>query len=108
MEETKSIDRVDMVLGLFLDNMKTDFLNQVVIDEQADDNLKKDNKQKAVAGILPLLPQEQWKSPYFLAYTSVPKHAVDLVKLPKAPRVSAVVENMVEVMVVVKEDVKAK
>ncbi|KAI5382766.1 hypothetical protein KIW84_070251 [Lathyrus oleraceus] len=46
MEETKSIDNADMVLGIFLDSMTTDCTNQVVIDKQVEDNLKKDNKQK--------------------------------------------------------------
>ncbi|KAI5423567.1 hypothetical protein KIW84_046489 [Lathyrus oleraceus] len=59
MEETKSIDRADMILGLFLDSMTTNFLNQVVIDEQVEDILKEDNKPKVTAGFLPLLPQEQ-------------------------------------------------
>ncbi|KAI5417169.1 hypothetical protein KIW84_041967 [Lathyrus oleraceus] len=59
MEEIKSIDRTDMVLGLFLDSMTTNFPNQVVIDEQVEDILKEDNKQKMATGILPLLPQEQ-------------------------------------------------
>lgn len=44
MEEIKRIDRTDMVLGLFLDSMTTNFPNQVVIDEQAEDILKEDNK----------------------------------------------------------------
>lgn len=43
MEKSKSIDRVDMVLELFLDSMKMDFLNQAIIDEQAEDSLKKGN-----------------------------------------------------------------
>lgn len=64
MEETKSINRTNMVLGLLLDNMTTDFPNQVVIDKQAEDSLKKDNKQKMAAGILPLLPQEQCLLPH--------------------------------------------
>lgn len=64
MEETKSIGRADMVLGLFLDSMTIDFSNRVVIDEQVEDNLKKDNKQKVAAGFLPLLPQEQCLLPY--------------------------------------------
>ncbi|KAI5443051.1 hypothetical protein KIW84_011907 [Lathyrus oleraceus] len=59
MEETKSIDKADMVLGLFLDSMTTNFPNQVVIDEQVEDSLKKDNKQKVAASVLPLLLQER-------------------------------------------------
>lgn len=64
MEETKSIDKTDMVLELFLDSMTTNFLNQVVIDEQAEYILKDDNKQKVTAGFLPLLPQEQCVPPH--------------------------------------------
>lgn len=64
MEEIKSIDRADMVLGLFLDSMTMDCTNQVMIDEQAEDSLKKDNKQKVAASILPLLPQEQGLLPH--------------------------------------------
>lgn len=64
MQEGKSIDRADMALGIFLDGMKTDFPNEVVINEQIEDNLKKDNKQKVVADILPLPHQEQHLPPY--------------------------------------------
>jgi hypothetical protein len=34
------------------------------------------------------------KTPFALVYTSVPKHVVDLIKLPKAPRVNRAAENM--------------
>ncbi|KAI5384780.1 hypothetical protein KIW84_071685 [Lathyrus oleraceus] len=61
MEETKSIDRVDMVLRLFLDRTTTNFPNQVMIDEKVEDILKEDNKQKVVAGFPPPLPQEYHK-----------------------------------------------
>ncbi|KAI5389382.1 hypothetical protein KIW84_074868 [Lathyrus oleraceus] len=64
MEETKSIDRVDLVLGLFLDRMTTNFPNQVVINEKAKDILKEDNKQKVAAGFPPPLPQEQCVLPH--------------------------------------------
>ncbi|KAI5446875.1 hypothetical protein KIW84_014644 [Lathyrus oleraceus] len=64
MEETKSIDITDMVLGLFLDSMTTNFPNQVVIDEQVKDSLKKDDKQKMTVGIQPLPPQEKCVLPY--------------------------------------------
>ncbi|KAI5416329.1 hypothetical protein KIW84_041403 [Lathyrus oleraceus] len=64
MEKTKSIDRADMVLGILLDSMTTKSVNQVVIDDQAKDGLKKDNKQKVVSSILPLLSQEQCWLPY--------------------------------------------
>lgn len=64
LEETKSIERGDMVLGLFLDSMTMEFSNQVVIDKQAEDSLKKDNKHKVVAGILPLLPLEKCLPPH--------------------------------------------
>ncbi|KAI5444276.1 hypothetical protein KIW84_012778 [Lathyrus oleraceus] len=64
MEETKSIDRDDLVLGLFLDSMTTNFPNQVGIDEQVEDILKEDNKQKMATSILTFLPQEQCVLPY--------------------------------------------
>ncbi|KAL1204460.1 hypothetical protein V5N11_004046 [Cardamine amara subsp. amara] len=48
------------------------------------------------------------KSPFSLVYTSVPKHIVDLVKLPKAPGVSASAEAMAEEILAVKEAVKTK
>ncbi|KAI5430674.1 hypothetical protein KIW84_035041 [Lathyrus oleraceus] len=46
IEETKSIDKVEMTLGLFLDSVTTDFSNWNVIDKKVEDNLKKDDKQK--------------------------------------------------------------
>lgn len=64
MEETKSIDKANIVLGIFLDSMTTNFSNQVMIDEQVKDSLKEDNKQKADASISPLLPQEPCLLPY--------------------------------------------
>lgn len=64
MEETKSIDKADMVLRLFLDSMTTNFSNQFVMDKQAVDILKKNNKQKVVASLLPLLLQEQCLLPH--------------------------------------------
>ena len=48
------------------------------------------------------------KSAFSLVYTSVPKHVVDLIKLPKAPGASAAAENLAKEIVVVKDDVKAK
>ena len=48
------------------------------------------------------------KSSFSLVYTSVPKHVVDLVKLPKAHGVSASAEIMAEEILVVKEVVKTK
>lgn len=59
MEETKNIDKADMVLGLLLDSMITVCTDQAMIVEQVEDSPKKDNKQKMAAGILPLLPQEK-------------------------------------------------
>ncbi|KAI5404005.1 hypothetical protein KIW84_051228 [Lathyrus oleraceus] len=59
MEETKSIDKADMVLGLFLDSMTTDFPNQVEIDEQAEDILNEDNRQKRPAQSHQKLKQKQ-------------------------------------------------
>ncbi|KAI5389671.1 hypothetical protein KIW84_075099 [Lathyrus oleraceus] len=64
MEEIKSIDRTDMVLGLFLDSMTINLPNQVVIDEQVEDILKEDNKQKVAAGFPPPLPQEKYVLPH--------------------------------------------
>lgn len=48
------------------------------------------------------------KSPFSFVYTSVPRHVVDLFKLPKAPGVSTAAGNMAEEIVAVKEAVKAK
>jgi len=48
------------------------------------------------------------KSPFSLVYTFVPKHVVDLVKLPKAHGVSASAETMAEEILAVKEVVKTK
>ena len=64
MEKGKNIDRVDMVLGLFLDRMTTNFLNQVVINEQAEDSFKKGKKHKVDACILPFPPQERYLLPH--------------------------------------------
>ena len=64
MEEIKSIDRTDMVMGLSLDSVTTNFQNQVGIDEQVEDILKEDNKQKVAAGFPPPLPQEQCVLPH--------------------------------------------
>lgn len=48
------------------------------------------------------------KSPFSLVYTSVPKHVVDLVRLPKAPGVSVAAGKMAREVISVKESVKAK
>lgn len=48
------------------------------------------------------------KSPFSLVYTSIPKHVVDLVPLPKAPGVSASAEAMAKEIVATKEAVRAK
>lgn len=48
------------------------------------------------------------KSPFSLVYTSVPRHVVDLLQLPKAPGVSAAAETMAKEIVTVKEAVKAR
>lgn len=55
---------VNMVLGLFMDNMTTDFPNQVAIDEWIENNLKRDNIQIATVDILPLPLQEQRRLPH--------------------------------------------
>lgn len=49
MEKDKSIDRVDIVLGLLLDSVTMNCPNQVVIDEQVEYSLKEDNKQNVAA-----------------------------------------------------------
>ncbi|KAJ9561845.1 hypothetical protein OSB04_007005 [Centaurea solstitialis] len=47
-------------------------------------------------------------SPFSLVYTSVPKHVVDLIQLPRLPRTSVVAENMAKDVQAVKENVKAR
>jgi len=48
------------------------------------------------------------KTPFSLVYTSVPRHVVDLIKLPKAPGFSVAAENMAEEIIAVKDSVKSK
>src|ERR1044072_4936142 len=48
------------------------------------------------------------KSPFSVVYLSIPRYVVDLLKLPKAPRVSATAENMAKEIVNIKEAVKAR
>ncbi|CAL9025025.1 unnamed protein product [Prunus brigantina] len=48
------------------------------------------------------------KSPFTIVYTSVPRHVVDLVKLPRAQKTSVAVENMVDQVETVREEVKEK
>jgi hypothetical protein len=43
------------------------------------------------------------KTHFSLVYTSVPRHVVNLIKLPKAHGVSVTVENMAEENIVVKD-----
>lgn len=57
-------DKVDMVLGIFLDSMTMKLPRQVAINDRTRGSLKKGNIQKVVAGILPLPPQEQRLLPY--------------------------------------------
>lgn len=56
--------KVDMILGLILDNMTTDFSNQVMMDEQTENGLKMGKLQNATASILPIYPQEQYLPPH--------------------------------------------
>lgn len=48
------------------------------------------------------------KSKFSLVYTCVPRHVVDMIKLPKAPVVSIAAGNMGEEIVATEEAVKAK
>jgi hypothetical protein len=48
------------------------------------------------------------KTPFALVYTSVHRHVVDLIELPKAPGVSVAAEKMAEEIMTVKDFVKAK
>ncbi|CAL8168587.1 unnamed protein product [Prunus armeniaca] len=48
------------------------------------------------------------KSPFTIVYTSVPRHVVDLGKLPRAQKTSVAIENMVEQVETVREEVKEK
>ncbi|KAM1984597.1 hypothetical protein ACFX16_012841 [Malus domestica] len=48
------------------------------------------------------------KSPFSLGYTSVPKHVVDLVKLPKGLGVSVAVQKMAESIQAVKAEVRER
>lgn len=64
MGKGKSINWADKVLELFLDNMKADFPNQIMIDEQAEDSMNKDNMPKVATSILPLPPQEHCLLPH--------------------------------------------
>lgn len=48
------------------------------------------------------------KSPFSLVYCSIPKHLVDLVKLPKAPGVSISAEAMAEDILATRDAVRAK
>ncbi|PNX90225.1 Ty3/gypsy retrotransposon protein [Trifolium pratense] len=48
------------------------------------------------------------KIPFALVYTFVPRHVVDLIKLPESLGVSVAAENMAEEIIAVKDSVKAK
>lgn len=48
------------------------------------------------------------KSPFSLVYTSVPRHVLNMLKLPKSPGASIAAGKMAEDIVAVKEAVKAK
>ncbi|XP_040369473.1 uncharacterized protein LOC121051317 [Rosa chinensis] len=48
------------------------------------------------------------KSPFSLVYTAIPRHVVDLVKLPKVPGASVAAESMAKDVQFVRESIKAK
>src|ERR1044072_1790479 len=48
------------------------------------------------------------RSPFSVVYVSIPRHVVDLLKIPKAPGVSTAAENMAKDIVGVREEVKAR
>ena len=48
------------------------------------------------------------RSPFSVVYVSIPRHVVDLLKIPKAPGVSTAAENMAKNIVSVREEVKAR
>lgn len=52
-----------MILELFLDNMATDFSNQVVIVDQIENKLKAGKTQNATTISLSVYPQEQYFLP---------------------------------------------
>ena len=46
--------------------------------------------------------------PFSIFYMKIPNHALDLVKLPKVPDLSSLVENLVEQVQSIQENVKLK
>ncbi|KAM2196635.1 hypothetical protein ACFX1Q_000135 [Malus domestica] len=44
------------------------------------------------------------KSPFSIVYTSIPRHVVDLIRLPRGPRVSIAAEHMAERVQAVKNE----
>ncbi|CAL8091629.1 unnamed protein product [Prunus armeniaca] len=48
------------------------------------------------------------KSPFSIVYTAVPNHVVNLVKFPRGQKISVAAGNLVEEVVVVRDEVKQK
>ena len=46
------------------------------------------------------------KSPFYIVYCCLPKHALDLVALPKLPRMSIAVENMADRVHAIQEEAR--
>lgn len=53
-----------MILGLFLELLTMDLPERVKVGKRTKDGLKMDSIQNAIAGILPLPPQEKFLLPH--------------------------------------------